>query len=169
MTINNQENDDNIEIGLTKGVRILRRVVIIMGFVLVFGFIALIVAAYFKFNKPNPSVNYIATQQVQPPRADTKIPAASEMIPSLETPADKCTFKQNTDLAIDGDVISYSLNNNILTVVTAKKPKFTIPREQEGTFLTLTAQKPAQSPQQIIIFDLCRGDILSRVHLVEEK
>lgn len=169
-----QENEDKTsEIGLTKGVRILRRVVIVMGFMLVIGFIVLVVAICYKFShKPAEQMNYVAERQAEqypaPPQA-VQLPNPAEISPSLETPANKCIFKQSTDLAIEGEIVNYSLKDNILTLITSKKPDPTA-KEPEHSFLSLSNNhKPTSYPQQIVIFDLCRGDILSRVNLVEEK
>lgn len=158
------------EIELTRGVRILRRFVIIMGFVLVFSFIMLIVAAYFKF-KENPSgiVIPVAGTQVSKIAPRAQLPSPSEILPSLERPADKCIFKANSDLEIDGEIINYNLSNNILTIITANKTKLGLAKAPENSLLTITAQKAGQYPKQIIIFDLCRGEVLSRVNLIEER
>lgn len=157
------------EIELTRGVRILRRFVIIMGFVLVFGFIALIIAAYYKFKETPASISAAPGMQVSKVAPASQLPSAAEMLPSLERPADKCIFKATSDLAIDGEVINYNLSNNILTIITANKTKLGLAKAPENSLLTLSAQKAAPYPQQIIIFDLCRGEVLSRVNLVEER
>lgn len=158
------------EVELPKSVRILRRVVIIMGYMLVCGFFGVIFTAYYKFsNRPaKPEIANQEKTEAKPEIIATK--ATQPQIPaSAEKPATKCAFKQKADLAIYGDITNYSLSDNILTVITAAKHAPTLIKQQEGNSLTLTSQKPSPTPHEIVIFDLCKGEVLSRISLTGDK
>jgi hypothetical protein len=105
---------------LSPGVQRLRKVVITMGFVLVIGTIALFIAAYFKFTNKK-----IHTQKPL----------------QIVSTIDKCAFKPNSDLEINGKIINSDINGNIMTIITT---------------------------QQIILFDLCKGEALSRINVTAD-
>ena len=113
------------ETELSSGVKMLRRVVITMGYVLVIGTIALMIAAYFKF---------------------TNKPATPEKSYAMQDNRDKCSFKSNADIEVVGNIASSSINGNILTIITGKS---------------------AKPGSQIVVFDLCVGEVLSRLNIIE--
>ena len=108
---------------LSPGVRILRKIVIIMGFVLLIGTLALFVAAYYKFTHKKPA----ATPSNAYAQSDS---------------SEKCAFKPVSDVEIAGKVTNSSLNGNIITI---------------------------NSDKQLVLFDICRGEVLSRVNIVSAK
>ncbi len=115
---------------LTPGVNILRRVVIGMGFVLVFGTLALMIAVYFKF-KHKPAETAPETYY-------------SQQSKTMET----CAFKPTGNIDVEGNIASTNLNGNILTISTENK---------------------AKNLQQVIIFDLCASEVLSRLNIVAKN
>lgn len=132
---------------LSPGIRRLRKVVIVMGYILVIGTLALFIAVYFKFsNKHSAPANSFATQ--------------------APTYSEKCVFQPTADIEISDNIISSNINNNILTIITNKKNKpVSANNIQQGDPIILSAITP-QSTQQIIIFDLCKGEVLSRLNIV---
>jgi|GEM_PF-6832119 len=133
---------------LSPGIKRLRRVVITMGIVLVVGTLALFVAAFIKFShtKPHEPVNTFAAT-----------PSVTE----------KCEYKPTDNIEINGDVINSSVSGNMLTILTGKKKKpLEINKDLQGNSLTLSA-KPQQFSQEIVIYDLCKGQVLSHLTVLD--
>lgn len=112
---------------LSPAVKRLRRAVIVMGYMLVIGTIALFIATYFKFfyNKPEEQ-NGIYT------------------VTSKQNPISNCTIKPGANIKADGKIISSNINGNLLTLITSN---------------------PSKAGQQVIIFDLCKGEITSKINV----
>jgi hypothetical protein len=129
---------------LSPGIKRLRRVVITMGIVLVVATLALFIAAFIKFShiKPHEDDNRFADNQ---------------------TLSEKCDYKPKDAIVVGGDVIGSTVNGSVLTIITAKqKSPLEISKNLQGSSLTLTA-KPQQYSQEIVIYDLCKGKVLSQI------
>lgn len=113
---------------LSPGVKRLRRAVIVMGYMLVIGTIVLFISAYFKFAY----------------KKDVVAPAAPAVVEQKKV-TEKCTFKPESNIQIEGLIVSSNINNNVLTLTTYLESK-------KGT-------------QQIVVFDMCSGEVLSRINV----
>ncbi len=139
------------ELEHSPSLKILRRIVIIMGFMLIIGIMALFIAVYYKFTHKTAS--------------PTNSYAAIAPLPQIP-PEKKCIFAANNTLEINSNVISSVLNGNILTLITAAKTTPpVINKIQTGNALTLTATT-AHLTQEVIVYDLCEGVVLSRLNVV---
>lgn len=131
---------------------ILKRVVMIMGVMLVAGTILLIAAVIYKAN--NQSDKIIVSEQ----------PASAERQYYIATEP-RCTY-QNAEVPVSSKILSANVNNNILTIITDKtvEPK-SVSSVVDGNSLTLSAEKD-HIGQQVVLIDLCSGEVISRVDLV---
>lgn len=141
--------------------RALKLAVKIMGILLIVGTIALFIGIYIKYG--NKSQKHSTTSEVV-----KTIPAIPAQIIAPAPPQEKaCEFKSEADIELTGK-IKYSIRNgNTLTIITEKKLKpAVINKVQEGNSLTLTAEAAVEAPEQIVIFDLCEGEVISRINVV---
>jgi len=134
-----------------------------MGILLVVGTIALFVAIYIKFgNKSAEPERYVA--KISKPIPREIVQAAAPVVTKTQT----CDFESNPEIELSGKIMNSIRNGNTLTIITEKTLKPAIVNKvHEGNSLTLTAEAAVESPQQIVIFDLCEGEIISRIDVVE--
>ena len=137
----------------------LKFAVVFMGILLVFGTMALFVAVYIKFQKKSSiPVNTSAVVQAMPVQ---QAPA-----PEVKT----CDFQPDANIELSGRVTNAIRSGNTLTIITEKEVKpAVVNKVQEGNSLTLTAEAPVQVPQQIILFDLCEGVVLSSLNVTRPQ
>ncbi len=140
-----------------KDLVILKSVVIIMGVLLIVGTIALFVAVLYKAKQPPKIKEPVATAQP----ASTIVYTAP---PVKETK--KCNYK-DTQIPISGDVVSASTNNDILTIISRKTTnQQEITKVTNGHNLEMTTNKATYSTQQVVVYDLCEGVVISTIDLV---
>lgn len=142
----------------------LKLAVKIMGVLLVVGTIALFIAVYIKFsNKPAKSEYH------QPKNIVAEVVAPSvQVAPPAKVEVRNCDFKPSADIELSGSIVNSIRNGNTLTIITEKKLKpAMVNKVQEGNSLTLTAEAAVASPQQIVIVDLCEGEVISRLNIID--
>jgi hypothetical protein len=88
-------------------------------------------------------------------------PVAPITPPAPQPPV--CEYK-DIDIPVNSDVISTTTNGNLLTILTAKMVKPSVNAISDGKDLTLSTVT-ASTAQQIIVYDICAGRVLSRITL----
>ncbi|MCE3233264.1 MAG: hypothetical protein K0R98_1521 [Rickettsiaceae bacterium] len=124
-----------------------------MGIVLVVGTIALFIAILQR------------SQSVERVEMPIEIKKTVEIEPAK--PEVVCNYK-DADIQVNSEVISATTNNNTLTIVTSKQVTPSVSAITEGNHLTFNAVT-ASIQQQVIVYDLCKGEVISRITLVGMK
>lgn len=145
-----------------KNLKVLKAVVISMGIVLIVGTIALFIAILQR--SQSQTKMEIPIEYKKPEEAAKVVEPVAPVAPPAPV-APVCEYK-DVDIPVNSDVISATTEGNLVTILTSKVVKPSVNAISDGKDLTLSTVT-SSTAQQIIVYDICAGKVLSRITLAK--